>query len=83
MLALVGLIFGVAFGSAVVPLISIEMFVLGMCARWPDMSFWIVGLAVAVGQVLGKLVYFYAARGDIHLPKFLVQELLAHPRAQP
>jgi membrane protein YqaA with SNARE-associated domain len=70
-LALVGLIFGVAFGSAVVPLISIEMFVLGMCARWPDMSFWIVGLAVAVGQVLGKLVYFYAARGDIHLPKFL------------
>ncbi|WP_371927558.1 hypothetical protein [Lentzea sp. HUAS12] len=71
MLALVGLTFGVAFGSALVPLISIEMFVLGLCARWPDTSFWIVGLSVAVGQVLGKLLYFYAARGDIHLPKLL------------
>ena len=71
MLALVGLAFGVALGSAVVPFISIEAFVLGLCTRWPDLPFWIVGLVVAVGQVLGKLVYFYAARGDIHLPKFL------------
>jgi len=69
-LALVGLTFGVALGTAVVPFFSIEAWVLGLCTRWPDVSFWIIGLAVAVGQVLGKLLYFYAARGDIHLPKF-------------
>jgi membrane protein YqaA with SNARE-associated domain len=69
-LALVGLTFGVALGTAVVPFFSIEAWVLGLCTRWPDVSFWIIGLVVAVGQVLGKLVYFYAARGDIHLPKF-------------
>lgn len=74
MLALVGLTFGVALGSAVVPLISIEMFVLGLCARWPDASFWIVGLSVAAGQVLGKLLYFFAARGDIRLPEFLCRK---------
>ena len=71
MLALVGLTFGVSLGTAVVPFFSIEAWVLGLCTRWPDISFWIIGLVVAVGQVLGKLVYFYAARGDIHLPKFM------------
>lgn len=71
MLALVGLTFGVALGSSIVPLISIEAWVLGLGTRWPGLSFWIVGLVVAVGQVLGKLVYFYAARGDIQLPKFM------------
>ncbi|MFI6101513.1 hypothetical protein ACIA8G_38715 [Lentzea sp. NPDC051213] len=70
MLALVGLTFGVALGSSLLPFISIEAWVLGLCTHWPGVSFWIVGLVVAVGQVLGKLLYFYAARGDIQLPKF-------------
>lgn len=71
MFALVGLTFGVALGSAIVPFISIEAWVVGLGTRWPGVPFWIVGLVVAVGQVLGKLVYFYAARGDIQLPKLL------------
>lgn len=71
MIAWVALTFGVAFGSAIIPLISIEVFVLGLATQQTGMSFWIVGLAVAAGQVLGKLLYFYAARGDLHLPKFL------------
>lgn len=65
------LTFGVAFGSAILPLISIEVFVLGLATQQHGMSFWIVGAAVAAGQVLGKLLYFMAARGDLHLPKFL------------
>jgi membrane protein YqaA with SNARE-associated domain len=68
---LVGLTFGVAFGSALIPFISIEMWVVGVGARWPGVSCFIVGLVVAVAQVLGKLLYFYAARGDIKLPKFM------------
>ncbi|SEQ54649.1 hypothetical protein SAMN05216188_103403 [Lentzea xinjiangensis] len=71
MLALVALTFGVAFGSALVPFISVEAFVVGVGARWPGVSCFLVGLVVAVAQVLGKLLYFYAARGDIKLPAFL------------
>jgi membrane protein YqaA with SNARE-associated domain len=70
-IAWVALTFGVAFGSAILPLISIEVFVLGLATQQTGMSFWIVGAAVAAGQVLGKLLYFYAARGDLHLPKWL------------
>ena len=68
---MVGLTFGVAFGSALIPFISIEMWVVGVGARWPGVSCFVVGLVVAVAQVLGKLLYFYAARGDIKLPKFM------------
>lgn len=68
---MVGLTFGVALGSAIVPFISVEAWVVGLGTRWPGVPFWLVGLVVAAGQVLGKLIYFYAARGDIQLPKFL------------
>ncbi|WP_112273336.1 hypothetical protein [Lentzea terrae] len=71
MLGLVGLTFGVAFGSAIIPFISIEMWVVGVGARWPGVSCFVVGLVVATAQVLGKLLYFYAARGDLKLPKFM------------
>ncbi|MEU4741065.1 hypothetical protein AB0G02_11460 [Actinosynnema sp. NPDC023658] len=65
------LTFGVAFGSALVPLISIEIFVLGLVTQQPGISWWWIGLAVALGQVLGKLLYFLAARGSLRLPGFM------------
>ncbi|GLZ31171.1 membrane protein [Lentzea sp. NBRC 105346] len=71
MIAWVALTFGIALGSAIIPLISIELFVLGLATQQTGMTCWLVGAAVAAGQVIGKLLYFYAARGDLHLPKFL------------
>ncbi|WP_309117755.1 hypothetical protein [Saccharothrix sp.] len=71
MLGWLGLTFGVAFGSAIVPLISIEVFVIGLVTQQPHISWWWIGLAVAVGQVLGKMFYFLAARGSLHLPAFM------------
>ncbi|QFZ22634.1 YqaA family protein [Saccharothrix syringae] len=71
MLGWLCLTFGVAFGSSLVPLISIELFVIGLVTQQPHLSWWWVGLAVAVGQMLGKLFYFLAARGSLHLPAFL------------
>ncbi|MBP2338411.1 membrane protein YqaA with SNARE-associated domain [Saccharothrix coeruleofusca] len=65
------LTFGVAVGSAIVPLISIEVFVIGLATQQPGISWWCIGIAVAAGQVLGKLLYFLAARGSLHLPAFL------------
>lgn len=74
MLGWLCLTFGVAFGSALVPLISIEVFVIGLVTQQPGISWWWIGIAVAVGQVLGKMLYFLAARGSLRLPAFLKRE---------
>lgn len=62
---------GVAFGSALVPVISIEVFVLGLMAGEPGTQWYLVGAAVAIGQVAGKLFYYLGARGSIRLPPAL------------
>lgn len=62
---------GVAFGSAVVPLLSIEIFLVGLATQEPNIPWLALGAVVAVGQVAGKLIYYYAARGSLHLPAFL------------
>jgi membrane protein YqaA with SNARE-associated domain len=76
-LACLGLTLGVALGSAIVPLISIEIFVVGLVAQQPQIPWWALGAVVALGQVAGKLLYFLAARGSVRLPAFL------HRRARP
>jgi membrane protein YqaA with SNARE-associated domain len=70
-LTCLGLTLGVALGSAIVPLISIEIFVVGLVAEQPQIPWWSLGAVVAIGQVAGKLLYFLAARGSLHLPSFL------------
>src|SRR5437764_12095772 len=42
---------GVAFGSALVPVISVEVWVLGLMASEPGARWFLVGGAVAIGQV--------------------------------
>jgi len=60
--------FGLAFGLAVLPFGSIEVFLIGLVVHRPDIPWAALGLAVATGQVLGKLVHYYAARGMLRLP---------------
>lgn len=62
---------GVAFGSALLPLISVEIFLIGLVTREPGLPWLALGAVIAVGQVAGKLVYYYAARGSFHLPELL------------
>jgi membrane protein YqaA with SNARE-associated domain len=62
---------GVAFGSALLPVISIEIFLLGLVSQQPHLPWLALGAVIAVGQVAGKLLYFWAARGDLRLPAFL------------
>ncbi|MBK1788588.1 hypothetical protein [Prauserella cavernicola] len=75
MLAWLALTFGVAFGSAVIPVISIEVFVIGLMTSGNGIPWVAVGAAVAVGQIGGKLLYFLAARGTIRLPGVLHRRL--------
>jgi membrane protein YqaA with SNARE-associated domain len=70
-IAWLGLALGVAFGSALLPLVSIEIFLVGLAVQQPHIPWLCLGAVVAVGQVSGKLLYYYAAKGDLHLPKFM------------
>jgi membrane protein YqaA with SNARE-associated domain len=62
---------GVAFGSAVIPLISIEVFVIALVTREPGLPCLAVGAVVAVAQIAGKLLFYLAARGSLRLPSFM------------
>jgi membrane protein YqaA with SNARE-associated domain len=65
---------GVAFGSAVIPLISIEIFVIALVTREPGLPCLALGAVVAVAQIAGKLLYYLAARGTLRLPSFMHRE---------
>ncbi len=71
MLTWLGVTLGVAILSSAFPLVSAELFLLAFAARHPHLPVLAFGVVVAVGQVAGKLLYFYAARGAIRLPAFL------------
>jgi membrane protein YqaA with SNARE-associated domain len=75
MLGWLCLTLGVAFGSALVPLMSAELFVIGLVSTQPGVHWLAIGGVVAVGQIAGKLLYYLAARGSIRLPKFLHDRL--------
>ncbi|MPY78608.1 MAG: hypothetical protein GEV04_08945 [Actinophytocola sp.] len=66
-----GVTFGIAFGSAIVPVISIEVFVLGMASAESAPHWALIGAVVALGQLTGKMPYYLAARGSIRLPSWL------------
>lgn len=67
--------FGTALGTAVAPVISIEVFVVGLASALPDMHWLLLGAVVAAGQVGGKLFYYLGARGSIRLPAPLYKRL--------
>src|SRR2546421_10940921 len=71
MLVWLGLSMGIAFGSALLPLISIEIFLIGLVTQQPDIPWLALGAVIAIGQVAGKLIYYSAAKGSLHLPAFL------------
>lgn len=71
MLVWLSVTLGVAFGSALLPLISVELFLLGLVSQQPDIPWLALGAVIAVGQVAGKLLYYFAARGSLRLPGFL------------
>ncbi|TDQ00491.1 hypothetical protein [Labedaea rhizosphaerae] len=65
-----GITFGLAFLLAVFPFGSIELFVVGLVVREPEIPWLALGVCTAAGQVLGKVVHYYAARGVVRLPAF-------------
>ena len=54
--------------SALVPVVNAELYLVGLMTQQPQLAWWLVGLAAAAGQMVGKLVYYYAGRGTLQLP---------------
>ncbi|GAA0519651.1 VTT domain-containing protein [Saccharopolyspora thermophila] len=72
MLTVIGLLsttFGVSVASALLPLISVELFAVGLVLKEPEIPWWLLAVVIATGQIGGKLLHYYAARGVIRLPR--------------
>ncbi len=85
MLTVIGLIstaFGVSMAGALMPVISVEVFVVGLALSGPELPWWFLALVIAVGQSAGKLLYYYAAQGIRCLPRFLHPKAGAEPRGR-
>ncbi|MGH4017368.1 MAG: VTT domain-containing protein [Gammaproteobacteria bacterium] len=71
---------GVCLVSALLPVVNAEIYLVGLVTQQPQLPWWLVGLAAAVGQLAGKLVFFYAGRGSLRLPARLRRTSQRHGR---
>lgn len=73
MLATLAVVLGVALGSALIPMINVEIFLIAVATREAHLPWqWLaLGIVVAAGQMVGKLPYYYAGRGSLRVPEFL------------
>ncbi len=73
-------VLGVGFVSALVPLVNIEAY-LGVRGSVSGAgSVWLLGFAAALGQMLGKLVWYYLGASSLHWG--WVRRRIETPKAQ-
>jgi membrane protein YqaA with SNARE-associated domain len=56
---------GVAFASALLPVVNLEVYLVGLAAVSSDERVWLLAAASGVGQMLGKLVWFYLGANSL------------------
>ncbi|MDX6325954.1 MAG: hypothetical protein QOK15_2308 [Nocardioidaceae bacterium] len=52
-------LFGVAFVSALVPLVNLEVYLVGLAAVASPAHVWLLATVAGAGQMLGKLAWYY------------------------
>jgi membrane protein YqaA with SNARE-associated domain len=67
----VGLTLGYSLVSALIPVFNIEVYLVGLVSQQPQLQWWLLGLAAAVGQLTGKTLFYLAGRGSLRLPDWL------------
>lgn len=67
----IALTFGVCVLSALIPVVNAELYLVALVTQQPQLPWWLVGLAAATGQMIGKLLFYYAGRGVVRLPNRL------------
>ena len=78
MVAVLGLL-GVAFASALVPVLNLEAYLVGMGALGEE-RVWLMALVAGVGQMLGKLVWYELGASSLRWA--WVRRKVEKPRAQ-
>lgn len=68
---------GVAVASAIIPVINIELYLIGAAALAPRQMAVPLVLAATAGQMAGKVVMYFAATGAVKLPGKRLQSALA------
>lgn len=63
-----GLAFVVALASGLVPVLNIEIYLVGAVIAMDDGALIAMAAAAGLGQTLGKLPYYYVGRGSISAP---------------
>lgn len=58
---------GTAALGSVFPLINIELYLLGVVATMQAPAWWALALAATVGQLAGKMLFYFAGRGSVTL----------------
>lgn len=71
--------FGVAVTSAVIPPINLELYLVGLVLKAPQLPWWMLAVVVAVGQLSGKLIYFQIGRGSLNGSKLLRRSSRVRP----
>ena len=73
-------VLGVAFASALVPLVNIEAY-LGVRGSVGGIdNVWVLGLAAGLGQMVGKVVWYYLGASSLHWG--WVRRRMETPKAQ-
>jgi membrane protein YqaA with SNARE-associated domain len=74
--------FGVAVASAVIPVVNIEIYLLGASALAPRAMVIPLIVAGTLGQVVGKIALYYAGTGALKLPGKRLQAALQKMNTQ-
>ncbi len=64
----IGLTLGYCVLSALIPVFNTELYLVGLAIAQPQLHWGWLGLSAAVGQMIGKVVFYYAGRGTLVLP---------------
>lgn len=67
----IGLTLGYSAVSALIPVFNIEVYLVGLVSQQPQLQWWLLGLAAAVGQLTGKTLFYLAGRGSLRVPHWL------------
>lgn len=58
---------GTALVGSVLPVVNIELYLIGVLSVMDGLPWWALALAATVGQLAGKTLFFLAGRGSVRL----------------
>jgi membrane protein YqaA with SNARE-associated domain len=79
---LIGATFVYCVGSAIIPVMHAEAYLITVSALSPPAVAWALVVAATAGQMVGKVVMYLAGRGVVHIPSEWLQRRVAQAAAR-